>query len=359
MSAHTKKETAASFRRGGCFACVNSGRGFVSYFDSLFEGIDFIFVVKGGPGTGKSGLMAHIADVFEARGEETLRIYCSSDPDSLDGLILPVRKIALTDGTSPHARDLHTPGVDGIFLDTGRFLDVLKLRENAREIARQNALKSAGFKRGYLLLAGAKELMEAAESLILPALDEKRLLLAVRRCLPQAGGAQAPSRVLPLRSVGMKGEVCLDTQIVKAERILTLSPFCGLDLYFLEELRREADARKIFYERSPDPVTLRPESLYFPCARLLVRSGEALGKENEKVLSLRRLLSSGKIPKDDRARAKALTRQAEVLYGEAKEAFVSASAPHFALEKIYGEAMDYAGVEDLKKKAEKTILYLS
>ena len=40
---------------GGCFACVNSGQGFRSYFDTFLGKMQYVYVIKGGPGTGKSG----------------------------------------------------------------------------------------------------------------------------------------------------------------------------------------------------------------------------------------------------------------------------------------------------------------
>ena len=52
-------------RKSGCFACVNSGKGFLSYFDRFLEEIRYLYIIKGGPGTGKSGLMAHIAGLAE------------------------------------------------------------------------------------------------------------------------------------------------------------------------------------------------------------------------------------------------------------------------------------------------------
>ena len=38
------------------FAAVNSSRGFISFFDNIFAGRDRLYIIKGGPGTGKSTL---------------------------------------------------------------------------------------------------------------------------------------------------------------------------------------------------------------------------------------------------------------------------------------------------------------
>ena len=52
---------------GGCFACVNSGQGFRSYFDTFLGKMQYVYVIKGGPGTGKSGFMRRIRKEAQKR----------------------------------------------------------------------------------------------------------------------------------------------------------------------------------------------------------------------------------------------------------------------------------------------------
>ena len=86
------------------FAASNSAEGFKSYYANVFDKNDFskIYVIKGGPGTGKSSFMREIASRADEKGFSAILIYCSSDPASLDGVILPELKIAVLDGTPPH-----------------------------------------------------------------------------------------------------------------------------------------------------------------------------------------------------------------------------------------------------------------
>ena len=90
------------------FAAANSARGFISYYASCFGGEDVrrVYIVKGGPGTGKSRFLGDVANAARAQEYEVSYYYCSSDPLSLDGIVLshPRKgKIALLDGTPPHA----------------------------------------------------------------------------------------------------------------------------------------------------------------------------------------------------------------------------------------------------------------
>ena len=60
------------------FLGANSPKGYFSKFDQLFlsapEGK--CFLIKGGPGTGKSTMLKKIASVLEEKGLSTELIYC-------------------------------------------------------------------------------------------------------------------------------------------------------------------------------------------------------------------------------------------------------------------------------------------
>ena len=84
------------------FTCANSSQGFVNYFPSTLDQMEKIYILKGGPGTGKSTLMKKIGNHFLSRGQNVEHIYCSSDAASLDGVVLCGSKTAVVDGTAPH-----------------------------------------------------------------------------------------------------------------------------------------------------------------------------------------------------------------------------------------------------------------
>ena len=67
---------------------------------SLSKG-EFIAIV-GPSGCGKSTLLRRIAAHLEEQGETVELIHCSSDPDSLDGVICGARKFSVVDATPPH-----------------------------------------------------------------------------------------------------------------------------------------------------------------------------------------------------------------------------------------------------------------
>lgn len=87
------------------FLGANSPGGFYSLYDQLLppERAQCIYILKGGPGCGKSTLMRRVAQRMEEKGIPVERILCSGDPDSLDGVVIPALEAALVDGTAPHA----------------------------------------------------------------------------------------------------------------------------------------------------------------------------------------------------------------------------------------------------------------
>lgn len=99
----------------------NSAAGFYSYYHSGLSAMDWIYILKGGPGTGKSTFMRHLAASFRDRGFNVELWQCSSDDDSLDGLLIPALSTAVIDGTAPHTMDPVYPGVREVILNFGDY----------------------------------------------------------------------------------------------------------------------------------------------------------------------------------------------------------------------------------------------
>ncbi len=88
----------------------NTPRGFHSFYALGLQNMEKIFILKGGPGTGKSTLIRKIGLEMADRGYHVEFWQCSSDNDSLDGVIIPHLKTAVVDGTAPHVVDPKYPG---------------------------------------------------------------------------------------------------------------------------------------------------------------------------------------------------------------------------------------------------------
>jgi len=86
------------------FLGANSPAGFYSLYSELLppETANAIYILKGGPGCGKSTLMRRVAQAMEEKGASVEYIACSGDPDSLDAVVFPALNTAIVDGTAPH-----------------------------------------------------------------------------------------------------------------------------------------------------------------------------------------------------------------------------------------------------------------
>ncbi len=93
------------------------------------------FILKGGPGTGKSTLMKNIANSLEKQGYYVERGYCSADPDSLDVVIAPEINFSILDGTSPHIMEPTLPGVSEHIIDLSTAWNKEYLKKHGKEIS--------------------------------------------------------------------------------------------------------------------------------------------------------------------------------------------------------------------------------
>ena len=81
----------------------NTPSGFYSLYHQLSDPARMraLYIIKSGPGSGKSTLMRRVERHAQAAGLETQEVLCSGDPDSLDAVILPQLGAAVVDGTAP------------------------------------------------------------------------------------------------------------------------------------------------------------------------------------------------------------------------------------------------------------------
>ena len=81
----------------------NTPSGFYSLYHQLSDPARMraLYIIKGGPGSGKSTLMRRVERHAQAAGLETEEVLCSGDPDSLDAVMIPALGAAVVDGTAP------------------------------------------------------------------------------------------------------------------------------------------------------------------------------------------------------------------------------------------------------------------
>jgi hypothetical protein len=179
----------------------NTGRGFFSYFAYILplKNIKRFYCLKGGPGVGKSTFLKRIGERMALEGYDLEYMHCASDPDSLDGLVIPVLGVALVDGTAPHVIDPVYPAAVDEIINLGEFWDREAIRRNRDEIVRINGEIGRHYKRAFKYLAAAKclmdDLVETFESALDPAGPILEAQYIIDRELKQQEGRGQPGDI--------------------------------------------------------------------------------------------------------------------------------------------------------------------
>lgn len=156
------------------FASGNTARGFYSLFDSNLQGLDRLFILKGGPGTGKSSLMKEIGNAWVEDGYEVEFMHSPSNNNSVDGLLIPALKVGIVDGTAPHIIEPKAPGAVEEYINLGVAWNAQALKFQKSSILRLTSQISDSYRQANSCLKEALSFHDEWEELYLNQMDTKR-----------------------------------------------------------------------------------------------------------------------------------------------------------------------------------------
>ncbi|MHB9145885.1 MAG: PRK06851 family protein [Symbiobacteriia bacterium] len=143
----------------------NTPNGFHSFYDYITPpDTNKIYILKGGPGVGKSTFMRKIAEELVDRGFDAEFLHCSSDNNSLDGIRIPAIGVTMIDGTAPHIVDPKNPGAVDEIIHLGDYWDEAGMRQSRDEILASNREVGRLFARAYDNLRAAKAYYDELQS---------------------------------------------------------------------------------------------------------------------------------------------------------------------------------------------------
>lgn len=153
------------------FASANTCEGFVSYFNFVLRDAERVYIIKGGPGCGKSTFFKRAGNELYKEGFDVDFIYCSADMDSLDGIFIKDINVAIVDGTAPHVIDPVYPGAVERILNFGEYWDIDVLRKEKWAIKALIDSISKDYEAFYIKLAEAKKIHDKWEREYLIGMD--------------------------------------------------------------------------------------------------------------------------------------------------------------------------------------------
>ncbi len=340
------------------FAAVNSGLGFISYYKEVFGNSEIKrrYIIKGGPGTGKSSFMRKVSAEAEKRGKRVVYYRCSSDPSSLDGIVIDGR-IALLDGTAPHIYEPSIVGAEDEIVNLGEFWDSDMLYKSYNDIASLSALKSNAYAKAYKFLSAAMNVEEINRAIALPSLLRGKLNAAVSRILNNIPKGQGFSHEYGfVNAIGMSGRYHLSTYENGAAKLYAVYDSYGLGTEFLSAVIDGARERKMKVRVSytplmpslPDAVLLTESNIAF------VLFGES-DMEGAVKINMRRFIDDSIID-GIKSEYRLNRRLKDALLDSAVESLSEAGRYHFELEKTYISCMDFDAEDRFIKSFCKKIL---
>ncbi len=333
------------------FAAMNTSGGFISCFDKIFDPAKFdtLYVIKGGPGTGKSSMMRRTAEAAEKKGHKVCYYYCSSDPGSLDGIVIPSLSFGMLDGTSPHLTDPKYPGAADILFDFYPFFDAAKLKKRRDDIISLTDKcsllhKKSSSYRGYAG-AAAREALNIVSSCV----DGEKMTAAARREAEQIKGAAGGAEHRQISAFSAKGKITLDTFEKAAEKTVGVCDEHGSAYLFMNKLKEELKKKNVSFFYSLD--TLLPENceaVFLPDAcvyyRVTGRMADTDRNGFAKLINMKRFVRADKL-KDVRKRLRICENIKNTLGEQSERLIREAGAAHDRLEAIYKTAVDFDGVK--------------
>lgn len=344
----------------GFYLGSSAAGGFFSIFDELFpknDGDWYTYILKGGPGTGKSTLMRSLAAAMEKHDIVCERIFCSSDPSSLDAVIFPQLKASVVDGTAPHTLDPEYPGVTAEIINLGCW-DGAALRESREKITALSDKNRYFHAKCRRFLDTGFGIYSDAAAIERGCIDWERVeRYAARiaaRLFPKPCGRAGTVRKRLLEAVTPEG--CRFMNETAAEmcdkRFIIIDDFGAAARAVIELVGRYAAGSGLDVLASPEIACKGTRHIIIPELRTGFFTSDCLNglsAEGAKNVHTARFVDS-ELLRARRARLSFSRKAVDELLCEAVCALTQAGAVHEELEKCYIQAMDYARIDEIGKK---------
>ncbi len=337
------------------FASANTEKGFISYYSEIYGNLERLYVIKGGPGTGKSHFIRSVADEAEKNGYSLEYFYCSSDPLSLDGIIIKELQTGVIDGTAPHIYEPCCPGVTDKIVNLGDNWDESALKVNAKEIRELTHTKDSLYNNAYNYLGAAGRIESEIRMFNRRAiLFEKMQGAANRLAKSWKNGKGFYKKIRPIEGISHTGRIVYDTYLKNAENAFVVKDRYGIGYVYLDMLLDIAKRKSLFTVYSPGATdTSNAVALYFPEISFAFVICDDDGR-NYRQINMDRFVDID-ILRMNKQKNRFARRCLSSLYEGAQKTLDEIFEKHALLEKYYAEAMDFSRNALLENKVKQEI----
>ena len=350
------------------FLAANSCEGFCSYFEKSYlpDGEWQAFIIKGGPGTGKSSFMKYFALKAAEKGYKTLLCPCSSDPNSLDGVILPEKKLVIIDGTPPHTVEPDFPGACEKILNFSDFWDDNAFKSEKKEIIATALLNKAYHKTASRYIEAAGKLILDSYKTALACTDKEKALqfskALCRKLIPQRANAAVGNEwVRFIEGITPLGIVSYSDTLLKEvpKTVIIDDEYGGASNIIIGFVREYAlkNGYEIVTLKNPFLPSVITDHIIIPELGLGFATENAYihFASKERRIHARRFVSSQKLHLS-RERLKFNKKAAKELLLSAAEALGGAKRVHDKLEGYYIKAMNFQKLTAFAEKFAEEML---
>ncbi|MRX71178.1 hypothetical protein GJU40_03200 [Bacillus lacus] len=167
------------------FASGNTAKGFHSLYASSLDPLQRLYILKGGPGTGKSTLMKKLGETWSKKGFDVEYIHCSSDHESIDGILLPQLQAGVADGTAPHIIEPRVPGAIEEYINLGAGWNSSELRKHKKELLALRENIQSSYQSAYHEFSQALRIHDDWEKIFIENMNFKKANLLTQKLLSE------------------------------------------------------------------------------------------------------------------------------------------------------------------------------
>lgn len=299
--------------------------------------------------------------------------WCSSDNESLDGIVIGNQQVCILDGTAPHMVDPRYPGAVDEIINLGNFWQQKLLHKNRSQLIDLTSKVSISFERAYMRLRETKMAIKEWESYYREARDDeavnRNIVALTGDFLSGLTGDRQKIRHMFPGAITPGGLVSKIDSLIESDYSLFAvkgNPGSGIkDLFYhAEQMLRLATVEAEVYHNFFDPesidIIILPQSksvLIDISANLFDYTTLIPGIKHRRFLDFDQLTNKSVIDTYKKNIVSARERFASGI-ADAVNFIRQAKAYHDQLESYYIPTMDFDAMETMRQDLSKQLLQI-